>query len=134
MIQKSMSQKSIIELTDLTWEELVEKSGKPIAVMFYAPSCPHCMVMMPHFEKNAEEFKDSVGSARIDVNNNPISASRYGIMATPTIKFFCKGRPVQEIVGGIYPALLKRITEDTLLYGSDCASKSTPLDYNVGYA
>ena len=129
-----MSQKSIIELTDLSWLELVEKSGKPIAVIFYAPSGPHCLAMMPHFEKNAEEFKDRIGFARIDVNNNPIAASRYGIMATPTIKFFCKGRPVQEIVGEIYPTLLKRITEDSLLYGSDCATMSTPIDYNAGYA
>jgi len=126
--------KGVIELDDLHWEEIVEKGGKPIVVMFYSPFCPHCMAMMPHFEKYAEEFKDKIPFARIDVNNNPYSVNRYGVMATPTFKFFCGGRPVQEIVGEIYPSLLKKITEDALQYGSTCASKSTPIDYNLGYA
>ncbi len=125
--------KKVIELDDLHWEEIVEKGGKPIVVMFYSPFCPHCMAMMPHFEKYAEEFMGKIPFARIDVNNNPYSVNRYGVMATPTFKFFCGGRPVQEIVGEIYPSLLKKITEDALQYGSARASKSTPIDYNIGY-
>ena len=103
-------------------------------VMFYSPSCPHCLAMMPYFEKYADEFEGKISFARIDVNRNPFAVSRYGIMATPTFKFFCSGRPVQEIVGEIYPTLLKKITEDALEYGSSCASKSTPIDFNLGYA
>lgn len=129
-----MNEKSVIELNDSTWEEVVEKGGKPMVVMFYSPVCPHCMAMMPYFEKYAEEFKDKILFARIDVNQNPFAVNRYGVMATPTFKFYCGGRPVQEIVGEIYPTLLKKITEDALQYGKQCASKSTPIDYNLGYA
>lgn len=128
-----MGSKYVIELDDLSWEEAVERSGRPLVVMFYSPSCPHCIAMMPYFERYAEEFRDKIPFARLDVNRNPYAVSRYGIMATPTFKFFCKGRPVQEIVGEIYPALLKRITEDVLQYGSECASRSTPIDLSIGY-
>jgi len=123
----------IIELDDRHWEEQVEKKGGPVVVMFYHPLCPYCAVMMPHFQKYAEEFKNKVTFARIDVNKNPYSAERYGIMSTPTFKFFCRGRPVQEVVGEIYPTLLKKITEESLQYGKECALKSTPIDYYAGY-
>ena len=129
-----MSGKSIIEINDLNWEMVVEKEGKPIVVMFFSPTCPHSIAMMPHFEKYADEFKGKIAFARIDVTRNPFAVSRYGVMATPTLKFFCSGRPVQEIVGEIYPTLLKKITEDALEHGSSCASKSTPIDFNLGYA
>jgi thiol-disulfide isomerase/thioredoxin len=129
-----MDEMDIIELDDRHWEELVEKKGAPIVVMFYHTLCPYCAIMMPHFQKYAEEFKDKVTFARIDVNKNPYSAERYGIMSTPTFKFFCGGRPVQEIVGEIYPTLLKKITEESLQYGKECALKSTPIDYYAGYA
>jgi thioredoxin 1 len=90
--------------------------------------------MMPYFEKYAVEFKRKISFARINVNSNPYDVSRYGIMGTPTFKFFCSSRPVQEIVGEIYPTILKKITEDALEYGSSSASKSTPIDFNIGYA
>jgi|WetSurSiteA1Bulk_404760.scaffolds.fasta_scaffold60198_1 thioredoxin 1 len=94
-----MDERSVIELDDSNWENLVEKEGKPMVVMFYNPTCPHCMAMMPYFEKYAAEFKGKISFARINVNSNPYAVSRYGIMATPTFKFFRSGRPVQELWG-----------------------------------
>ncbi len=129
-----MPELKIVELNDLTWEKVVEKEGKAMVVMFYSPLCPHCMAMMPYFERYADEFRERILFARIDVNKNPYAAERYGIMATPTFKFFCGGRPVLEIVGEIYPALFKKVTEEALEYGSTCASRSTLIDYNIGYA
>ena len=47
--------------------------------------------MMPHFEKYAEDFKDKILFARIDVARNPLAvSSRNGVMATPTFKFFAE--------------------------------------------
>jgi len=102
--------------------------------MFYNVQCPHCMAMMPYFEKYASEFRDKVLFARVDVVKNPFLVSRYGIMATPTFKFFCLGRPVQEMVGEVYPTLLKKTAEEILQTRKDCGSRSTPIDYNLGYA
>lgn len=70
---------------------MVEKKGGPVLVMFYDQFCPHCALMMPHFEKFAEEFKGKITFARIDVSKNPYSVERYGIMSTHAFKFFCAG-------------------------------------------
>jgi thioredoxin 1 len=124
----------IVELNDASWEAAVERGEDLVLVMFYSPLCPHCMAMMPHFQKYAREFRGKLVFARIDVNKNPFSAERYGVMATPTFKFFCGGRPIQEIVGEVYPTLLQKAVEDALRYGRECILKSTPIDYYAGYA
>lgn len=128
-----MTEIGVLDLDDSHWEKVVERGETPVVVMFHSPLCSHCAAMMPHFEKYAREFKGKILFARIDVNRNPLAVGRYGIMATPTFKFFCRGRPVQEIVGEIYPTLLKKITEEALQYSKDCAARSTPIDYNIGY-
>ena len=107
-----MTEKSIIELDDMNWELLVEKEGKPMVVMFYSPTCPHCLAMMPHFERYADEFKGKISFARIDITRNPFSVSRYGVMATPTFMLLCSGLAVQVVVCEIFPPLLKKISED----------------------
>jgi thioredoxin 1 len=124
----------MVELTDASWEASVERGEDLVLVMFYSPLCPHCMAMMPYFQKYAREFRGKLVFARIDVNKNPYSVERYGVMATPTFKFFCGGRPIQEIVGEVYPTLLQKAVEDALRYGRECILKSTPIDYYAGYA
>ncbi len=129
-----MAENNILEVDDAQWGDVVEKSKLPVAIMFYNPLCSHCIAMMPHFKKYADEFRGKMVFARIDVAKNPYTVGRYGVMATSTFKFFCAGRPVQEIVGEVYPPLLRKVAEDSLAYGSQCASKSTPIDFNIGYA
>ncbi len=130
-----MDTQDVIELNDAKWEKSVEKEEKPVMVMFYSTSCPHCQAMEPHFEKYANEFKDKVVFANVNVADNPITVGRYGIMGTPTFKFFCKGKPIQELVGAIYPTLLKKAIEETLQHGSQCVKNTTWIDPGItGYA
>jgi len=124
----------LIELTDLSWERIVEKSGRPVAVMFYSPTCAFCHQMEPYFRNYAREYNDTVQFARLDIMTSPWTAERYGVLSTPTFKFFCEGKPVQELVGAVYPALLKKMVEDVLLHGRECAKNSTTIDYDItGY-
>ncbi|UCD13840.1 MAG: thioredoxin fold domain-containing protein [Thermoplasmatales archaeon] len=127
-----MNTQDVIELDDTNWEKNVEKGGKPIFVMFYSPTCPYCKQMEPHFYEYAAEFKDKVLFARVNTMNSPTIAGRYGIMGTPTFKFFCKGRPVQELSGAMYPTLLKKIVEEGLEHGENCVEKTSWVD--PGYA
>jgi thiol-disulfide isomerase/thioredoxin len=125
----------VIELQVDSWEKTVEKATKPVAVMFYSPNCPHCHTMDPYFSEYAEEFKKSMLFARLDVTRNIEIAGRYGVMGTPSFKFFCHGRPVQELVGEVYPPLLKRTAEEVLRDGAKCVASSTTIDYGItGYA
>ena len=124
----------LFEVTDLTWEKTVEKGGKPVAVMFYSPTCVFCHQMEPYFQTYAEEYRDSILFARINIMTSQWVAERYGIRSTPTFKFFCEGKPVQEMVGAIYPALLKKMVDEVLVHGKECARNSTEIDYDItGY-
>lgn len=128
------TQELLIEVTDLNWERTVEKSSRPVAVMFYSPTCAFCHQMEPYFRNYAREYKDSIQFARIDIMTSPWTAERYGVRSTPTFKFFCDGKPVQEMVGAVYPALLKKMVDDVLVHGRDCAKNSTAINYDItGY-
>jgi thioredoxin 1 len=124
----------LIEINDSQWEYAVEKEKLPIAVMFYSPECQFCHQMEPYFRNYAHEYRDVIRFARINIVTNLWTAERYGVRSTPTFKFFCGGKPVQEIVGAVYPALLKKMIEDFLLHGKECALNSTAIDYEItGY-
>jgi thioredoxin-like negative regulator of GroEL len=84
--------------------------------------------MEPHFKEYSDMFKEKVLFARVNVANNPTIVSRYGIMGTPTFKYFCNGHPIKEISGAIYPTLLKKTIEEGLNHGDKCEQKTTWLD------
>ncbi len=119
-----MSEK-IFKLNDKNWEIKIEKEKKPCVVMFSSPTCPYCMQMRPSFEEYAKEFKDKIIFAEVDITKSPTIANRYGVMGTPTFKFFCNGKPVFELVGAIYPHLIKKAVEDTLEHGPSCVKNAT---------
>ena len=122
------------EGSDLIWEKTVEKEQKPVAVMFYSPSCTFCHQMEPYFRTYATEYKDSVVFVRVDIMTNQWIAERDGVRSTPTFKFFCDGKPVRDIVGVIYPTLLKKMIDEVLIHGKECAKNSTTIDYEItGY-
>ena len=129
-----MTEEPLVEVDDLIWEKTVEKGTKPVAVMFYSPACAFCHQMEPYFKSYAEEFKNSVVFAKINIVANQWTAERYGVRSTPTFKFFCDGKAVQEMVGAVYPALLKKMVEEVLVHGKECAKNSTVIDYEItGY-
>ena len=124
----------MVEVDDRTFHVQVEKAQVPVVVMFYTPTCVHCRAMMPYFIQYAQEYKDKVLFARIDVSVNLWTGERFGVKGTPTFKFFCQGRPVTELVGAVYPAILKRTIEEVLVHGKECIASSTEIDYEItGY-
>lgn len=124
----------VVDANDLTWEEVVERSKMPVLAIFHSPACPHCQEMMPYFEEYAREFQGRATFVRINILESSFIPERYGVVATPTFKLFCGGRPVLEMVGAARPALLKRMVEEGISSGAECRRRSTPIDYNVGYA
>jgi thioredoxin-like negative regulator of GroEL len=124
----------VMEVDDRTFHDQVEKSKIPVVVMFYTPTCVHCRAMAPYYAQYARDYTGKVLFAGIDVSVNLFTGERYGVKGTPTFKFFCQGRPVTELVGAVYPAVLKRTVEEVLIHGKDCISTSTEIDYEIsGY-
>jgi thiol-disulfide isomerase/thioredoxin len=120
-----MSVEDVLMLDDTNWESYVEKGEKPVVVMFSSPTCPYCHQMRPHFEEYATEFKERIIFAEVDISESPTIASRYSVLGTPTFKFFCKGHPVHEMTGAVYPTLLKKNVEDHLEHGEECVKNTT---------
>jgi len=101
----------IVAAADLTWEEVVERSKMPVLAIFHTPSCTYCQEIMPYFEEYARKFQGRGKFVRINTLESSFIPDRYGVMATPTFKLFCGGRPIQEMVGTVQPFLLKRMVE-----------------------
>jgi thioredoxin 1 len=126
---------SVREVTDRDFETEVEKSPEPTVVIFTSPDCPHCRTLLPVVEDFVRDFRSRVRFASMDVVANPWTAERYGVRGTPTLKFFCHGRAVQELVGAIPPAAIRRQLEEFVAHGEECVRKSTEIDYDIsGYA
>lgn len=130
-----MSDTEVLELTDREWEAQVEKSETPVVAMFHSPTCTHCKTMEPYFLEYAKEFEGKVKFVRLNVAAHQWIGERYGVRGTPTFKFFCGGKPVADLVGAIYPAILKKRIEEVLVFGEECAKHTSEVDYDItGYA
>ncbi|UUX92455.1 thioredoxin family protein [Methanoplanus endosymbiosus] len=130
-----MSEDIILELDEKNWEKKIENSKKPAIVMYYSESCSHCRTMKPYFEKFAGEYGDKIIFGRIDVGRSSWIRERYGVMSTPTFKYFCGGKPVSDLIGAVYPKVLENMIRDMIKHGKECADRSSEIDYEItGYA
>ena len=94
-----MSQDMIV-LTDDNFETEVAKSGEgPILVDFWATWCAPCRMIAPILEKLSAEYKGKARVGKLDVDNNPGTATKYGIMSIPTLLLFKDGKIADKIVG-----------------------------------
>lgn len=134
MTEPAPGEGGVLEADDRSFERLVEKSELPAAVMFYSPGCPYCRSMEPYFLQFSSELKGRMNFVRVNTEGGAWTAERYGVRSTPTFKVFCSGRPVSELVGAVYPAILKRALDEALLQGKDCIRHSTAINYDIsGY-
>ena len=87
------------EVTDKNFEEEVLKNDKPVMVDFWAPWCGPCQVMGPIIEEIVQEVGDKMKIVKLNVDENPQTASQYQIMSIPTIKIFKGGEVIKDFMG-----------------------------------
>jgi thioredoxin 1 len=87
------------EVTDATFEQEVLKAPRPVLVDFWAPWCGPCRMVAPIVEELAEEYDGKVNFVKLNTDDNPVTASGYGIRSIPTLLVFKGGQPVGQIVG-----------------------------------
>ncbi len=95
-----------IELTDSNFEALALKSDKPVMVDFWAEWCGPCRMVGPVVEELAKEYDGRVVIGKVNVDNNPQVAMKYGIRSIPTILFLKNGEVVDRSVGAVPKAAL----------------------------
>ncbi len=99
---------------DGDFDQIVLQAKTPMLVDFWAAWCAPCRMVAPIVEELTEEYEGRVGFAKMDVDQNPKTASKYGIMSIPTLLIFKNGNPVSNIVGFRPKAELKRSLDAAL--------------------
>lgn len=87
-------------ITDDTFDEAVAGST-PTVVDFWAEWCGPCKQMAPHLDAVAEELAGQIEVAKINVDDNPMAASKYGIRGLPTLMMFKDGKVIQTQTGAM---------------------------------
>jgi thioredoxin 1 len=100
----------IKELTSDDFDKFVKEDK--VVVDFWAQWCGPCKMMGPIFEEAAKDLKDKAKFGKVNVDENPELAQRFGVMSIPTIMFFRDGQPVDKTVG-VLPKedIVKKIKE-----------------------
>jgi thioredoxin 1 len=87
---------------------------KMVLVYFWGPHCSPCKAVVPVIEELAKEYKGGVEFAKLNVEESPFVASKYGVMSLPTILIFRNGKPVQHTVGYRSKEQLKNVLDNAL--------------------
>jgi len=103
----------VIEVTDQTFEEEVLKSDLPTELDFWAPWCAPCLMVSPIYDKLAEQHED-FKFCKINVDENPETATQYQIMSIPMQLFFVDGEKVDELLGAVPEQIIRSKVDEII--------------------
>ncbi len=87
------------EVTDASFQSDVLEHDKPIMVDFWAEWCGPCRAVSPILDKIAEEHRDKLDIVKLNVDDNPETAMKYGITSIPAMYVFQNGEIVKRVIG-----------------------------------
>ena len=88
-----------VTVTDATFAGEVERSPFPVLLDMWAPWCGPCRMIAPVLEEVAREMAGRIRVAKLNVDENPATASRFNVMSIPTLLVLKNGRELERIVG-----------------------------------
>ena len=105
-----MSEK-VMAVTDGSFDKEVLQSNKPVLVDFWAEWCAPCRMLAPTIDAIAEQFGETAGVVKVNVDENTSTAQRYGIKGIPTLILFSAGKEVERVVGATSKESISRMVE-----------------------
>lgn len=101
----------LLHVTDANFEEEILKSSTPALVDFWAAWCGPCRTVGPIVEELAGEYNDKVKIAKLNVDDNKQTPSKYGVRGIPTLMLFRNGQVVDQIVGAVPKSKIKELLD-----------------------
>lgn len=105
---------SLLHLTDNNFKKEVLESDLPVLVDYWASWCGPCKMISPLIEDLAKEYAGKIKIGKLNVDESPKTATLYGIMSIPTLILFKDGKVVDQVVGALNKAELKKKIEENI--------------------
>ena len=99
---------TILHLTESSFDAEIAKHKEVLMVDFWAEWCQPCRAIAPTLEELTQESKGAVSLAKVNVDDNPQLAARYGIRSIPTILFMKAGEVIDQVIGAVPKSQLKK--------------------------
>jgi thioredoxin 1 len=103
-----------IDVNEENFDSVVINSDKPVLVDFWAEWCGPCKMLTPTIEAIAEEYKDKSSIVKINVDDAPAIATKYGIRSIPSILLFSNGDVIEQRVGAVSKEELTSLLDKTI--------------------
>jgi thioredoxin 1 len=95
-----------VQVSDTDFEKEIEQHSGLAVVDFWAAWCGPCRMIAPILDQRAEEYGEKAKVAKLDVDANQRTASRFGVRSIPTVLFFKDGKLVDQVIGAVPKAQL----------------------------